>query len=408
MNGSLIRTISFVLLVAFRFLSRGQNRFALLVSWLSIAGLILGVALLTLVVSVMSGFERELQTRLLSVVPHVRIISPGSDLDLGGRYQDDQAIVSLHDYSLTSGAVRSPTGVRPIQIYGLDEKGLSVIRPVVDSLSKDTIERFFLSEEGLLLGRPLAEHLQLALDQQVQILVVESVNGNVIPKALNYQLIGTFEIGAEPDYQLAIVNLRSQNTEHWMSSGETGIELKLSSPADALRVARSVRKKNTSLEIVTWTETYGQLFDAVRLEKSMMFLLLLLVVVIAAFNIVSGQMMLVSNKSSGIAILMTMGAGENLIKMVFLLQGVAIGFFGTILGISGGILLAENVNSILSFLQMLSGMHLLDGSFFEEVPVLVSVYDLIVIAGICFFVCVLASILPASRAVRLNPKSVLH
>ena len=408
MSSSLIRKIGFVLLVAFRFLSNGQNRFALLVSWLSLAGLILGVALLTLVVSVMSGFERELQTRLLSVVPHVRIISPGSDLDLAELTQNNKMLVSLHDYSLTSGAVRSPAGVRPVQIYGVDEKGLSVIEPVVDSLSEEVVERFFQVEAGLLLGRPLAEQLQLAIDQQVKMLVVESVDGNVSPKAWNYRLIGTFEVGAEPDYQLAIVNLRSQNTEHWRSSGETGIELKLSSPADAPQVAGSIRENNASLEVVTWTETYGQLFDAVRLEKSMMFLLLLLVVVIAAFNIVSGQMMLVSNKASSIAILMTMGARKNLIKMVFLLQGVAVGLLGTVLGISGGVLLAENVNSILDFLQMVSGMHLLDGSFFVEVPVLVSDFDLIVIAGISFLVCVLSSILPASRAVRLNPKSALH
>ena len=408
MSSSLIRKIGFVLLVAFRFLSRGQNRFALLVSWLSLAGLILGVALLTLVVSVMSGFERELQTRLLSVVPHIRIISPGSDLDLAELTQNNKMLVSLHDYSLTSGAVRSLAGVRPVQIYGVDEKGLSVIEPVVDSLSEEVVERFFQVEAGLLLGRPLAEQLQLTIDQQVQMLVVESVDGNVSPKAWNYRLIGTFEVGAEPDYQLAIVNLCSQNTEHWRSSGETGIELKLSSPADAPQVARSIRENNALLEVVTWTETYGQLFDAVRLEKSMMFLLLLLVVVIAAFNIVSGQMMLVSNKSSGIAILMTMGARKNLIKMVFLLQGVAVGLLGTVLGISGGVLLAENVNSILDFLQMVSGMHLLDGSFFVEVPVLVSEFDLIVIAGTSFLVCVLSSILPASRAVRLNPKSALH
>ena len=408
MSNSLIRKIGFVLLVAFRFLSRGQNRFALLVSWLSLAGLILGVALLTLVVSVMSGFERELQTRLLSVVPHIRIISPGSDLDLAELTQNNKMLVSLHDYSLTSGAVRSLAGVRPVQIYGVDEKGLSVIEPVVDSLSEEVVERFFQVEAGLLLGGPLAEQLQLTIDQQVQMLVVESVDGNVSPKAWNYRLIGTFEVGAEPDYQLAIVNLRSQNTEHWRSSGETGIELKLSSPADAPQFARSIRENNASLEVVTWTETYGQLFDAVRLEKSMMFLLLLLVVVIAAFNIVSGQMMLVSNKSSGIAILMTMGARKNLIKMVFLLQGIAIGLLGTVLGISGGVLLAENVNSILDFLQMVSGMHLLDGSFFVEVPVLVSEFDLIVIAGTSFLVCVLSSILPASRAVRLNPKSALH
>ena len=102
------------------------------------------------------------------------------------------------------------------------------------------------------------------------------------------------------------------------------------------------------------------------------------------------------------------GTPGYLIKMVFLLQGVAIGLLGAVLGISGGVLLAENVSSILDFLQMVSGMHLLDGSFFVEVPVLVSDFDLVVIAGISFLVCVLSSILPASRASRLNPKSALH
>ena len=198
MNSSLTRKIGIVLLVAFRFLSRGQNRFALLVSWLSLAGLILGVALLTLVVSVMSGFERELQTRLLSVVPHVRIISPGSDLDLAGLAQNNKMLVSLHDYSLTSGAVRSLAGVRPVQIYGVDEKGLSVIAPVVESLSQEVVERFFQFEAGLLLGRPLAEQLQLAVDQPVQMLVVESVDGSVSAKAWNYRLIGTLEEGHNP------------------------------------------------------------------------------------------------------------------------------------------------------------------------------------------------------------------
>ena len=178
------------------------------------------------------------------MVPHIRIISPGSDLDLAELTQNNKMLVSLHDYSLTSGAVRSLAGVRPVQIYGVDEKGLSVIEPVVDSLSEEVVERFFQVEAGLLLGRPLAEQLQLAIDQQVQMLVVESMDGNISPKAWNYRLIGTFEVGAEPDYQLAIVNLRSQNTEHWRSSGETGIELKLSSPADAPQFARSIRENN--------------------------------------------------------------------------------------------------------------------------------------------------------------------
>ena len=149
MSSSLIRKIGFVLLVAFRFLSRGQNRFALLVSWLSLAGLILGVALLTLVVSVMSGFERELQTRLLSVVPHIRIISPGSDLELAELTQNNKMLVSLHDYSLTSGQFAR---LRRTACSIWVDEGLSRSSPLWTACLK-RLSSVFPVEAGLLLGQ---------------------------------------------------------------------------------------------------------------------------------------------------------------------------------------------------------------------------------------------------------------
>ena len=237
---------------------------------------------------------------------------------------------------------------------------------------------------------------------------VVSDSAGIKPRLLSFRLIDTYEIGADPDYRLAIVNLDSRSYGDWRALGETGLEIKLHEPVEADQLGRGIKLLKPDAEIHSWSETYGQLFDAIRLEKSMMFLLLLLVVVIAAFNIVSGQMMLVSNKSIGIAVLSTMGARARLIRSIFLIQGASVGFMGVGIGMLLGVFLATNINFILDLLQQISGMHLLDGSFFVEVPTDILPQDLLVIASVSFGCCIVSSVLPAMRAARLNPKVLLH
>ena len=398
----------FALFVAARFLTRGQNRFALLVTWLSVVGLALGVALLTLVASVMSGFDQELRHRLLQVVPHLRIVEPKAEDEFRSLLAGNKKISSIHEYFMASGALRSPAGIRPMQIYGVDADGLSKLGPVFDSLSDGAYEEFKDESDSILLGKPVAELLGLRLGDTVQVAIVVSDSVGIKPRLLSFRLIDAYEIGADPDYRLAIVNLNSRSYGAWMALGETGLEIKLYEPVEADQLGRDIKQLKPDAEIHSWSETYGQLFDAIRLEKSMMFLLLLLVVVIAAFNIVSGQMMLVSNKSIGIAVLSTMGARARLIRSIFLIQGASVGFMGVGIGMLLGVFLATNINFILDLLQQISGMHLLDGSFFVEVPTDILPQDLLVIASVSFGCCIVSSVLPAMRAARLNPKVLLH
>ena len=398
----------FAFLIAIRFLMRGQNRFALLVTWLSVTGLALGVALLTLVVGVMSGFDQELRHRLLQVVPHLRIVEPKGKNELMELLARNEKVSSIHDYFLAGGALRSHSGIRPMQIYGVNADGLSKIGPIYQNLSRAAFEEFKAVPNSILLGEPVAELMGLQIGDTSQVAIVVSGPTGIKPRLLNYRLIDTFEVGADPDYQLALVNLDSQSQSVWRGLGETGLEVKLYEPAEADQLSRQIGAKVPDAEVLTWSETYGQLFDAIRLEKTMMFLLLLLVVVIAAFNIVSGQMMLVSNKSIGIAVLSTMGARARLIRSIFLIQGTAIGFLGVGIGMSVGVFLAANINFILDLLQEISGMHLLDGSFFVEVPVEILPQDLLIIGGVSFVCCIASSVIPAVRAARLNPKLLLH
>ncbi len=408
MADSRLNNYRFALLVAIRFLTRGQNRFALLVTWLSVIGLAIGVALLTLVVSVMSGFDHELRHRLLQVVPHLRIVAPEAQPNVREFLSSNRKISSVHDYFLADGALRSPSGIRPMQIYGVDADGLSKIEPIFQNLSHGVFEQFKTNSNSLLLGEPVAELMGLRSGDMLQVAIVVSDATGIKPKLLSYRLIDTFEVGADPDYRLALVNLNSQNQINWRDLGETGLEVKLFEPNEADQLGHEIAQKMPNAEVLSWSETYGQLFDAIRLEKSMMFLLLLLVVVIAAFNIVSGQMMLVSNKSIGIAVLSTMGARAILIRSIFLLQGTFVGSLGVGIGMLIGVFFATNINFILDLLQGISGMHLLDGSFFVEVPIKMLPQDLLVIGCVSFLCCIVSSVLPAIRATRLSPKLLVH
>jgi lipoprotein-releasing system permease protein len=190
--------------------------------------------------------------------------------------------------------------------------------------------------------------------------------------------------------------------------GETGLQLQLQEPLRARQLRARLESAFRHREVSSWESAYGELFSAVQLEKSMMFLLLLLVVAIASFNIVAGQTMLVNDKRHSIAILRTMGARQSLVRNVFLLQGAGISVMGTALGLCLGLLAADNINQILDFVEQVTGMHLLDGSFFVQVPIRVLPGDLVAISLLSAGLCLLSSWVPARRAAQLDPVANLH
>ena len=190
--------------------------------------------------------------------------------------------------------------------------------------------------------------------------------------------------------------------------GDVGVQVQLATPMEAGSLLAGLSKQLPDEQFASWETTFGELFQAVQLEKSMMFVLLLLVVAVAAFNIVAGQTMLVDDKRQNIAILRTMGATQKLIKQVFFLQGVTVSVTGTALGLLFGISASFYVNEIMSGIEAITGMHLLDGSFFVEIPVLVESVDLMIISVMALAICLLAAYLPAKRAAELDPVHNLH
>ena len=393
-----------------RFLFAHANRFARVVTWISFLGLAIGVMVLTVVVNVMNGFDHELKTRLLRSLPHVTLQTTTTSmlqaqtnayetqLDAYGehfRFYRGVGVISTAGRVATLGLYAVP-GAALQQGLDLGADNESALRSLADI------------PYGMVVGAPVARAFGLSLGDAVQVMVAKSKDGRVQPKLLTFNLVGTFELGADPDYNLAIVNLDRFALDSWNEMGEVGVQLQLAEPMRAGTIANALSGLFPDFLVSSWESQYGELFRAVRLEKSMMFVLLLLVVAIASFNIVAGQSMLVNDKTRSIAILRTMGLKRRTVGRVFLMQGVFISVSGTLLGLGLGLLASFQINAILDGLQGLTGMHLLDGSFFVEVPVQVQGLDLVMIGCLSLVLSTLSAWLPANRAAQLDPVAGLH
>lgn len=391
-----------------RFLTASDNRFARFVTWVSFLGLALGVMVLTVVITVMNGFDNELKSRLLKSIPHITIANAQPSDAVFQQAASLQNVISVHPYFQGLAAISVGSQVQPISLYGVNRAGVMALEYLSDNMQAGSLAALTADPMGMVLGSPLARYLNIRLGDAVVVLAVEKQGEGVAPKLLRFTLVGTFELGAEPDYSLAVVNLDRQSQQAWRQLGAQGLQVQLADPMQAPRYASAIANIAPQFAVDSWDSAYGELFQAVRLEKSMMFLLLLLVVAIASFNIIAGQTMMVNDKRNSIAILRTMGARSSLIRNAFLIQGVAIGVIGTLMGLLLGLLCAFNINEILRGLEGFTGKHLLDGSFFVEVPVLVLPLDMLAVALMSCGLCVLSAWFPARRAAQLDPVQGLH
>ncbi|MFT7652341.1 MAG: lipoprotein-releasing system permease protein [Limisphaerales bacterium] len=399
-------TRALTLELAWRLMTHSTNGFARFVTWVSFVGLALGVTILTMVVTVMNGFDAELKSRLLSTLPHITVdqaqVSDELKLEVGKHPE----VASVADYFQGLGAVISGPRMYPVTLYGLD--GSSTKLGGLAGLTAESVNKLMDDRMGIALGVPLARALGVSVGEELSLISVE-VDGNaVLPKVYKFRLVDTFSLGAEPDYTLALLNLSRFESETWAAMGELGIQIQLRDALQANAVIAQFQATRPKTKFTSWQSRYGELFRAVQLEKSMMFVLLALVVGVAGFNIMAGQSMMVNDKKQTIAILRTMGCSARLIGGVFFVQGGIISVVGTLLGLVLGIWAAFSVNEILDVVEAVSGMHLLDGSLFVEVPVKVLATDVVFIAAMSLGLCCLSALLPAKRAAAMDPVAALH
>ena len=394
--------------MAGRMLLHGANGFARFVTWVSLIGLVLGVGILTLVVNVMNGFDHELRQRLLGSIPHVSIaqtpLSPPLQAELGS----DPQIQTVSKYYQGFGMVAAGARTQPVSIIGFAGEELASMETIGSVMQRGELSNLQSTADALIMGEPLARYQGLSLGDPVMIGVTVTRGDSVTLRWLRLNLVGTFEMGAETDYSMVLVNLDGHTDDYWRELGQVGTRVMLDNPMQAGDYGRRLRELQPAVAVETWEEVYGELFQAVQMEKTMMFVLLLLVVAIAGFNIIAGQSMMVHDKRAQIAMLRTLGADRRFVLSLFLSQGAVVAVFGTFAGIGLGMLLTVYVNEVVDILGAISGQHLLDGSYFVSVPAQIVSLDVITIALLSSGIALLSAWLPARRASLLSPAQFLH
>ncbi|MBM0105138.1 lipoprotein-releasing ABC transporter permease subunit [Steroidobacter sp. S1-65] len=394
------------------------NRFVSFISTISMLGIAIGVAVLIVVLSVMNGFEREVRGRILSLTSHASISAFGSGLPdwqgTAAKIEEHPEVVASAPYieaqalliagSKSSGAVM--TGV----LADHERK----VTSITEKMASGSFEALEPGSYGIVLGSELAKALEVSLGDRV--IVVTSLRNTtpvgVMPRHRGFKVVGIFNAAMyEFDRNMAYVNMEDAARLYRMGDQVTGVRLKLS---DMFLAPQLVRELALSLGggyyIDDWTRKHANFFRSIQLTKSAMFLILLLVVAVAAFNIVSTLVMVVKDKRADIAILRTIGASPRGILTVFMTQGTAIGFIGTVAGVALGVLISVNLETLIHGLEALLGVHFLDAKvyYISDLPATVQWADVIKISVTTFLLCSLSTLYPAWRAARTQPAQSLR
>ena len=395
--------------MAARLTLRGGRGFSRFVGWVSVIGLTLGVMSLTAVMAVMNGFDQELKQRLLGSVPHITLANAQPTNGLLEFAQTDTRVRQIGPYFQGFGVITQSGRAQPVTAIALTEAGFKAQPQLLNALSEGALALLEETPNGILVGAPLARALGTFPGDSLNLLLTVPRGESLGSTVLRAKVVGTFELGADPDYGLLLMSLAAKPIDTWGQLGQTGVRLQLHNALDAQSLVNSLAEApnlwqgQSEVVISSWVDEYGDLFQAVALEKTLMGTLLLLVIAIAGFNIVAGQLMMVSDKRADIAILRTMGADQSLVRNVFLLQGSLVGMVGTITGLAVGVLVAQYVNEIVDALEWLTGRHLLDGSYFVKVPSQIKGTDLLLTGLAAGGLAVWSAWLPAHRASQMNP-----
>jgi lipoprotein-releasing system permease protein len=394
----------------------GRNAFISFIALISMAGIALGVAALIVVLSVMNGFQQELRNRILSVASHIEVRGTPALADweaVAKTALGDPRVTGAAPF-ITGQAMLSVGDVnRGVLVRGIDPAREDAVADIGKHMRVGSLADLKPGAFGIVLGAELARALGLRVGDTVVAITPQGTvtPAGTLPRVKSFKVVGLFEIGMyEFDSGLAIVDVDDARRLYRVD-GVTGVRLKIDDLFAAPAVARDLaRKIGVDAELRDWTQSHANFFRAVAIEKRVMFIILTLIIAVAAFNIVSAQVMLVTDKQADIAILRTLGASPASILAIFLIQGALIGFIGTLIGVAGGVLLALNVETVVPFIERVFGITFLDKSvyYISDLPSDLQRADVVTIALIALFLALVATLYPSWRAARVNPAAALR
>ncbi|MEE4360891.1 MAG: FtsX-like permease family protein [Pseudomonadales bacterium] len=385
-----------------------QTRGVSFISLVSVAGLVLGVTALVTVLSVMNGFDRELRARILGIVPHVLVRANGvAAEEILSIARALPQVRGAAAYAEVRGMLTTGTRVVPVALVGIDPRRERELSPLPAAMVSGEVEGL-TAEGGVLLGTPLAARIGVIPGDRVSFLLPRASGDTVQPLLVTAPVVGLFRFGAEPDQAAAFMHVDALVRLARLAGPDVRIALDDLYAAAGVSARLRANPALSATEISDWTERYGELFDAVGMEKTMMGLLLGLIVAIAVFNIVAGLAMVVDEKRGAIAILRTLGATRGDVVGIFVFQGALIGVVGVAAGLGFGVVLALNIGDLMAVLERSFGFQLLAGTYFDRLPSELRGDDLVWVGSLALATALAGALYPALRAGRVDPAPALH
>lgn len=394
-----------------------KNHFISFISLTSMLGIAIGVTVLITVLSVMNGFNKEIRAKMLNVTPHITI--QGTD-GLVTNWQPvlqsilaEPGVIGAAPYILSQGLLVENGYVQPTLVRGVDPNMINDVYPLTSNIVAGDFTLLKPGSFGVVVGKELASSLGLAIGDKLTLLIPDatvSIAG-VVPKFKRLTVVAIYSTGTHYDNRNAFVNLGDAAKMFKTKHGITGIQVKVRDELLAPQIAKSINKKFEYKYWVTdWTAEYASFFDALNMEKMVMWCILCLIIAVAAFNLVSSLVMMVTDKRTDIAILRTMGATPRTIMGIFIAQGAIIGVIGTALGLAAGLLLAANITSLAEYLQTLFNVKFVaeDVYLISYVPSLIRQTDVIFVCSFSLIMSLLATVYPAWRAANIAPAEALR
>lgn len=377
----------------------------------AIFGLILGISILVVVLSVVNGFERELRNRVLSLVPHVSIYSNGSKVaeqEFLQAVKEHPDIRGYADFVQGLVLISVPGKVLGGQLLGITNQGIrdvTILENFLDSGSSLPVKPY-----QLLLGSKAAEELGLKIGDMVTVTLPSATITPLgfFPRLKRFQISGTFTSGTDFDRTNFVASLSDVQRLFARQPRYRGWRISLVDLFEAQRVSWELIGDSTSLYHSHWGHTHGALYQAVVMQKSIMWLLLSLVIAVAAFNVASSLGMLILKKEQDIAILVSQGASRAVIMKIFFWVACLIGFAGIIPGLLLGMGITLILGDIVIWIEYLFAINLLEQYFVRYLPVQIQTGDLLIIALVAGGLCAIASIRPARKAAKVLPHQILR
>ena len=416
----------FELFVCLRYLkAKRKSTFISIITFISTAGVTLGVMALIIVLAVMTGFEEDLKEKILGTNAHVVVVRNGAPMDdyrlVMQKLTEMKGVIAATPFIYNQVMLSSGKNVSGVVLRGIDVTSDRLVTKFSQSITSGTIDKLDPkigdgpdALPGLVIGKELAKHLNLFVGDKINVI---SPMGNItplgmMPKMKPFRVTGIFNTGMfEYDSTLAYVSINQAQTFFDLDDTVTGIQLKVEDVYHTGELARSINSKlGGDYHARDWMQMNRNILFALKTEKIVMFVILTLIVLVAAFGIASTLFMIVMEKTRDIAILKSMGATGSSIMKIFVLEGFIIGVIGTILGVISGLLIALNLEPIINVIQKITGQNFFskDIYYLDRFPSQVVTSDVVMISVTAVLISFIATLYPAWQASRMLPAEALR